>query len=244
MAPLPAATGRGGWGPAALGTAFSRAWLHLPLLSCSQAASRSTRRISSWGPPGCEAGGGTSCRGASARSGWWAIGCLQRTITNSTRGSATCTSASIAPESTAREQQCLQPAVSFCGIAVRIKPASTQLSSQCFVQPLLPISTQVPRSCCCSRPELLCAPSVISDLLLASVPTCIPELDPLLLWILARLLASFHIPDSHILHDNFSILQLRFFLIAKFFKLMPRGPANMSSCSWLSPLPLPVVKCE
>lgn len=45
-------------------------------LLCSQAASRSTRRTSLWGPSGCEAGGGTSCRGASARSRWWEIGCL------------------------------------------------------------------------------------------------------------------------------------------------------------------------
>ncbi|OWK63944.1 hypothetical protein RLOC_00011978 [Lonchura striata] len=75
----------------------------------SWAASRSTRRVSSWGPLGCAAGGGTSCRGASARSGWWATACLQRTITNSARGSGTCTSASIALESTAREQKWLQP---------------------------------------------------------------------------------------------------------------------------------------
>lgn len=56
----------------------------------------------------------------------------------------------------------------FCGIAVRIKPAFT-LSYRCFLHPLLHISTLVPRSHCCSRPELLCASSVISDILLAGI---------------------------------------------------------------------------
>uniref|UniRef100_A0A674H009 Uncharacterized protein n=1 Tax=Taeniopygia guttata TaxID=59729 RepID=A0A674H009_TAEGU len=60
---LPAAIGQGGFGPAALEQPFP-----VPgfiCLSCSQAASRSTRRVSSWGPLGCAAGGGTSCRGLS-----------------------------------------------------------------------------------------------------------------------------------------------------------------------------------
>lgn len=60
----------------------------------------------------------------------------------------------------------------FCGIAVRIKPAFTQLGSQCFLRPLLCISGPDPRSCCCSRPELLCAsssPSIVSDVLLTDI---------------------------------------------------------------------------
>lgn len=67
----------------------------------------------------------------------------------------------------------------FCGIAVRIKPAFTQLNSQCFLQPLLLISTLVLLQL---QPELLCVPLVIHDILQASVPACIPELDPPLLW--------------------------------------------------------------
>lgn len=60
----------------------------------------------------------------------------------------------------------------FCGITVRIKPAFTQLGSQCFLQPSLCISGPDPRSCWCSRPELLCANSarsIISDILLADI---------------------------------------------------------------------------
>lgn len=59
------------------------------------------------------------------------------------------------------------------------------------------------------------------------------------LYFLARLLASFQslwAPGSHILLDNFSTLQLRFFPHSQIFKLVLRVPANMSLYSLLASL--------
>lgn len=153
-----------------------------PLLFYSQAVSRSTRSTSSWGPSGCEAGGGMSCSGAFARSRWWEIGCSWTITTISKRGSGSCTSASTALGSTAKRH--CGSAMGFCGVTVGIKPSFLQLCSQCFLQPLLCISGPAPRSCCCARPELFgSSAALVTSHVLLTVPACI-------FWLLSESLLS------------------------------------------------------
>lgn len=148
----------------------------------SWAVSRSTRSTSSWGPSGCEAGGGMSCSGAFARSRWWEIGCSWTITTISKRGSGSCTSASTALGSTAKRH--CGSAMGFCGVTVGIKPSFLQLCSQCFLQPLLCISGPAPRSCCCARPELFgSSAALVTSHVLLTVPACI-------FWLLSESLLS------------------------------------------------------